>query len=158
MFFLRTTVPKMPMLTRKLVYKVKILYCKIRDSRIKVGDPGGVQIFTYKYVGKMFLKNLLLKNHCTTYANTYTKACFIVKILNCKHRDRRANTVAPGGIQSLIQKYVGKMIEHLLLKNHCTRSANIYTKASIYNENIVASAQIRVLGWGSKFGIQRKNV
>ena len=63
------------------------------------------------------------------------KHVYIVKILNCKNRNPRTKTGAPGGVQNLTGKYIEKMFKNLLLKNHCTRNANIYTKACIYSED-----------------------
>lgn len=45
------------------------------------------------------------------------KLVYIVKILTCKNGDPWTTTGAPGRIQSLTQKYVGKMFKILLPKN-----------------------------------------
>lgn len=48
------------------------------------------------------------------------------------------------------------MFKKLHLENHCSRSVNIYTKDSLYGENLVAPRQKWGPRWGSKFKIYRQ--
>lgn len=48
------------------------------------------------------------------------------------------------------------MFKKLHLENHCSRSVNIYTKDSLYGENMVAPRQKWGPRWVSKFKIYRQ--
>lgn len=48
------------------------------------------------------------------------------------------------------------MFKNLHLENHCSRSVNIYTKDSLYGENMVAPRQKWGPRWVSKFKIYRQ--
>lgn len=48
------------------------------------------------------------------------------------------------------------MFKKLHLENHCSRSVNIYTKDSLYGENMVAPRQKWGPRWVSKFKMYRQ--
>lgn len=64
------------------------------------------------------------------------KLVYIVKIVNCQNRDPQIKTGARGGVQILKIEIRRKNIyKNFLVKNHCTRHANIYIKVCIINED-----------------------
>lgn len=91
-FFSRTTVPDMPIFTKKLIFIVKILNYKNRDPRTKTGAPDRVQSLTQDYKGKVF-KNIL-KNYNATVCEITVQAS-----LNCEDSELWTNIMVPEGIQ-----------------------------------------------------------
>lgn len=63
------------------------------------------------------LKYLLLKNHCDSYANIYTKFVYVVKFPYCKTFDLLTNTGAKTRVIKFnIDIYMGEMFRNLLFK------------------------------------------
>ena len=130
-FFSRTTGPGKLKFIWKLPDIMEIQVCSNHDPRVSDGATVGDQSFTYDYIGKIFLKNLLLKNHWTRKAEICMEASW-EEIQVCSNHDPRGYNGATIGDQSFTYDYIGKIFKNLLLKNHWTRKAEMYMEASWY--------------------------
>ena len=98
----------------------------------KGGATMGNQSFLQKYIGKIF-ENLLLKNQQARKAETYVEAPWGSVDSNCSNHDPQGQGGATMGNQSFTQKYIGKIFENFLLKNHWARKTETYMEASWYS-------------------------
>ena len=129
MFFSRTTGPEKLKLTWKHSWVVQILNCSNHDPHMQGRVTMGSQYFTQKYIGKS-LKIFFSRTTGPIKLKLMWKHPGVVQILNCSNHDPRGKGGATMGNQSFIQKYIGKIFENLLLKNHWARKAETYVVAS----------------------------